>query len=177
MLTHRDIPHVGVMPLGYHEHFANKSFDNCSPDPVAPHRRISYSNHQHAIAASYDADAGRLGFTGDGYGSNFSYVYVQSITDKVRPNSGTPIRGANAGIVGGETYVHELVHQFDVNEGQTGAHCTNTAYVGSRLCLMNDTNYSHLTDGTCEMHYVVLGNGSENSEYIAIRERTEPNPN
>lgn len=131
-----------------------------------------------------------LGDTIGGSVNNFSYIYVGNIEEAVQG----PVRpclfpipalvGRNAVSLNQAAVVHEVTHQFQVNDntpGRTGGHCAEGGLVPPArprdLCLMNHgwpanvVNTDQIDLPRLSFHW--LSRGSD-SEYTEIRAHNEP---
>jgi hypothetical protein len=135
--------------------------------------RYGDDNVQHLIGASAADDTFTLGRTAAGIGTNFIWVFVQSVVDRA-PNRGEAR-------FNGEVTAHEFGHAWQVNIGLNGGHCADRQYNNpTRWCTMHgsydDFGACHGTcpefyDGTVAFHY-----SAGDSEYLHIRRRPEPLP-
>jgi hypothetical protein len=137
-------------------------------------------NHQHLLGGSQAVVAGRQGLTLARLGTNWSWVFV----DTVAANS--PRRGGNEWNFNGEVTAHEIGHQWQVNPplNSTGGHCSRFRWNSTSLyCTMHGDYAGTVTScgGTCPeffdgqvgFHY----QSDTDSEYMTIRHRPEPVPN
>jgi len=115
---------------------------------------------------------------------SFSYIWRQNIDDATSgPRSRYPLTsGLNADIVSGETLVHEMAHQWQVNPGYGDGHCNQTAYTNpsafaTMYCEMNSAqNSGQYGDGIIRFHYTGNSPQTADSEYMDIRKTPEPKP-
>lgn len=132
--------------------------------------RTAKANHQVLFTAT--THPGDLGFCRVGSGFNDLWIFVK--------RTGT-------GMLAAETLVHELAHEWRVNNTpQAGGHCDaalgadQKMYNRNKKCTMHSGMYGNATDnertdGFVGFHYV-RSVQSRDSEYLRIRERDEPIP-
>ncbi len=159
-----------------HLRIANKWFENSYRDPLNPQIVLAPSNHQHVLSGSRTSNAGDLGVTTVNDGTNHSWLWTKRIESKVRNQT----RRAN---MKAEVYVHELAHQWRVNHDDptfSNGHCYHDMYFSEDLlCTMHQDDplrEEQFKDGIVGFHYTVTMPGTTTSEYLTIRERTEPLP-
>jgi hypothetical protein len=151
----------------------------------------SYPNHFHVIGASrvpFDSHCStRFGDTIVSGGGNVSWIWVRRIEDSNLAITEAPCvgfllstRGRVLSLVNGLTMAHELTHQWSVNVATdpTG-HCHEQSYLmNGDVCLMNaaylaSAQANQIDAGRVSLHY--LNHGAD-SEYLTIRNQTEPIP-
>lgn len=129
-----------------------------------PNHQVLLSTAKHAIAPDE-----YMGLTEAGGGRNHTFLFVKSATSTNERR---------------EVLIHELTHQWRVNNGGQG-HCDLTGRRQDRrmwdhsglLCTMTSKLYPSLesTDGIVGFHYV-KENGVVDSELTFVRQRPEPVP-
>jgi len=188
--THTALPFVeelggGALPL-----FAGKWVENAdhTPSPTGGLRfPPMLQNHQYLIGGANHINTNVvLGSTFNINRANFSYIFVDTIERgcTVRNFSRTGhllIFGLTPANVNGETVVHEIAHQYDVNppESTTGGHCNNTVYPlhpsPNAGCVMHAVSDANSNDNIVVFHYITNAAGID-SEYITIRSSPDPLP-
>ena len=135
-------------------------------------------NHQHLLGAGTGFDAGVKGLTTAKIGTNWSWIFVESVA------ASSPRRGGREWVFNGEVASHEMAHQWQVNPGpNTGGHCAEFRWNSTMLYCTMHSDYGVAADpcgGTCPefydgqvgFHYV----SGTNSEYTYIRRRPDPVP-
>jgi hypothetical protein len=111
-------------------------------------------------------------------GTTYSYVWRQSIDDGTRPGSKLLIKRLDPNVVSGEVLVHEIAHQWKVNQNYPDNECTRNSYAdGTKFCQGNGPqNSGQYGDGIVKFHYVGNSPTTADSEYIDIRKTGEPKP-
>lgn len=137
------------------------------------------NNHQHVLGASERlGDAGLLGLTTARVGTNWSWIFVESVNDAA------PRRNDGEWVFNGEVTAHELAHQWQVNDPANGGHCDHPAVGTNFFCTMhgsyNDFGQCaglcpQFLDGFVGFHYQGQGVTAD-SEYLMIRHQNEPIP-
>lgn len=136
-------------------------------------------NHQHLLAGSRHADPGLQGVTTARIGTNWSWIFVETVV------ASSPRRGAAEWRFNGEVTAHELAHQWQVNPPGVGAggHCDQFRWDSTGLYCSMHPDYGFAStscrgtcpefyDGQVGFHYV----SANDSEYLTIRRRPEPVP-
>jgi hypothetical protein len=111
-------------------------------------------------------------------GTKISYVWRQTIDEGTRPGSKFLIRRLDPNIVSGEVLVHEVAHQWKVNQNYPDNECTRNSYAdATKFCQGNGPrNSGQYGDGIVKFHYVGNSPATADSEYMDIRKAQEPKP-
>jgi hypothetical protein len=159
-------------------------------------------NHIHLIAAADSQDVQntalctndvRLGETANVAKMSYSYIFAgrmerlatQSVLLACGPQKvANPYRTFDKLKMNGEVVVHELAHQWHVNEGtskqpnnnETTGHDPNSMWNNSGLwCTMDSRqNAAQMNDDLVGFHWLTINNVVY-SEYLTIRRRPDPN--
>lgn len=131
-------------------------------------------NHQHLLAGAATAMVNQSLQLGDSaidqYQGTAPFSWVWSSTIQAQ----APILGVGYGTFLGESVVHEIVHQWDVNSptSGTGGHCNAQTWDNHGECLMNGTVTADRGNGHVALHDYA----DPKSEYRRIRQQPDPLP-
>jgi hypothetical protein len=187
---HVSIPFIDQLTAGQLALFAGKWVENAD-HTASPTGGVRFPpmalNHQYLIGAASHLNVNVvLGSTFNGNRANFSFIWLDTLergcsVRNFARNQQLLIFGLNPANVNGETVVHEIAHQWDVNppEATTGGHCNQTVYpthpTPTAGCIMHAVSDANANDNVAAFHYVNNA-GVVDSEYITIRSAPDPLP-
>lgn len=135
-------------------------------------------NHQHLLGGRTGSSSGLQGLTTARIGTNWSWIFVQTVTDA------SPRRGGGEALFNSEVTAHEIAHQWQVNSGTaTGGHCNWFRWSSTTLYCTMHGDYGvagascsgtcpEFFDGQVGFHY----QSATDSEFMTIRHRPDPIP-
>ncbi len=132
------------------------------------------SNHQHLLGGTTGYSSGLQGLTTARIGTNWSWIFVQTIIDA------SPRRSGGEAAFNGEVTAHEIGHQWQVNPN---GHCNWFRWNSTTLYCTMHGDYGiagascsgtcpEFFDGQVGFHY----QSGTDSEYMTIRHRPDPVP-